>query len=396
MLNPIKRGLDQRKNLVNKDKLLVPILKTGMTETQLSADSSKAVPIMSSALNLELGLFRFKSNTKEIDPISAAAYDIPYNDTMDPDEIVGLVKTSEFDFALWFKDHPNFSMDRILDYNLPFFIQVGGCNAHDGTPTGGCMYCFVDNESNDCVVAGKYYLGIDEAIDSMLLARERISEIYQQFGKDVNIKLLRVSGGEPTLALDWILKLWDRIAERGLDFVGQFDTNLTTSRIIKKLIKEGIYDKHIIKRLAEHPIKVLTAIKGVDQENLMANLQTASTMKIQEESIDLIVKGGFDNYFQIYNANSAAFPGFLEALDSKIPYASSKIFVAKINVYGPTIDRIKQKANETGADPDKFLEQTVNQWATSTESCKDILNDHLIRVGMPGYKEGIRSDIDLR
>ncbi|MBS3107728.1 hypothetical protein J4468_02325, partial [Candidatus Woesearchaeota archaeon] len=252
MINPIQRAFKLRETLYRNGEILV----VDFSETLQGIDSSKILDLMPKTTGGFV--FRTKVNIKEIDPMAAEKKEINFfnlkgkNDA----EIENFLKIQEFDFPLWFKHTDGFSMQRVLDYNPPFIFQVAGCNFHDGSSTGGCWYCFVDDRSNDGKpTKGKSYLSTDQTIASMIIARGKIRQAYQKYDVNVGIKVLRASGGEPTIVLDWILDLWRTIERRGLDFVGQIDSNLSTGILVDAFEKEGIFEFNTLKKLAQYPIK---------------------------------------------------------------------------------------------------------------------------------------------
>ena len=289
-------------------------------------------------------------------------------------------------------------MKRVLDYNLPFITQVAGCNFHDGTNTGGCFYCFVDDVSNDGVRGtGKSFLNPKDAVNSFVVAKEKVENFYRTKGVHLNMKVLRISGGEPTIALDWILDAWRYIgAQGGLGFVGQIDSNLSTGYLVKEFEEKGIYEKNILNKLGEHPIKILTAIKGVNNENINSNVQSTATMDAQFYSIKRFLEAGFDIYPQMYNPDPKVLPSYLEKMDSKISNFSLRVHVGPLKMYGPNKQRIENLAQLQGKNSEEFVQRFQNEWDFNYKNGCEVLNDYLQKTYGANYKDVVRSDVDLR
>jgi uncharacterized Fe-S cluster-containing radical SAM superfamily protein len=394
-VDPIQRALELRKTLKIDDKILV----VEYTDTLQGKDTSKYIDLMP---NIRTGekVFRAKVNVKEIDPIVNADQKDKFIDirNMSDIEIEKLINKGEFDFPLWFKHHKDFSMKRVLDYNPPFVFQVGGCNFHDGSPTGGCWYCFVDDASNDGVIAkGKTWLGVNDTIDSMISAREKVSKQYEAEGIDMKIKVLRASGGEPTLILDHTLNLWREIERRGLDFVGQLDSNLSTGYVVDKFEKEGIYEPNTLEKLAEFKrVKVLTALKGVCEENLQANVQSTATMEEQFHSLEKFLKAGFDIFPQMYNPYPRSLKEYLTVMDSRIENFSLRVHIGPLKIYGPTRKRLTLEAERQGIPAEEFIAMKKAEWDNNYHDGCAVLDDYLREVHKVGYREVTRSDVPLK
>ncbi len=392
-IDPVKRGLELRDNLKQRDDILV----VDFSNTLQGKDTSRVVDLMP---NVRTGayVFRAKVNVKSIDPIAAPEYKVAYQDInkMSESEIEELVRKDDFDFPLWFKHSPGFNMRRVLDYNPPFILQVAGCNFHDGSCSGGCWYCFVDDESNNGVPGkGKTCLGVQDTLDSMLAAREKVKRVYEPYGHDVMLKVLRVSGGEPTLVLDWVLNLWREARKKNLDFVGQLDTNLSTGILVDEFERQGIFEKNTLEKLAEHPVKVLTALKGTDEENLQNNVQSTATMEQQKNSVRRILHAGFDIYPQLYNPNPATLERYLEGMDMEIDSFSLRVHLGPLKIYGPTRKRLTLEAQRLGLNPEEFIAQKKKEWDDNYRKGCEVIENYLQRQYGLAYKALTRSDIKL-
>ncbi len=391
--DPIKRALALRNTLVSGERILV----ADFSNTLQGKDTSKVIDLMP-IVGTQHYPFRTKVNVKALDPLASEIYNTPFYhiSTKTDADIESFLRKQEFDFSLWYKHDAGFNMRKVNHYNLPFILQVAGCNFHDGSQRGGCWYCFVDDKSNDGKPdSGKVYLSINETLESMLDARKRIQGIYHKINHDMDIKVLRVSGGEPTIVLDWILNLWRAIGKSGYDLVGQMDSNLSTARLVDYFEREGVFEANILEKLAEYPVKVLTALKGVDEHNLQSNVQSEATLADQESSLKRIIKAGFDIYPQLYNPNPGPLWHYLERMDSIIKNFSLRIHIGPLKIYGPTTQRLSLEAKRCGKDATAFINEKKTEWDENYKHGCEVIDKYLrVRYGV-GYKETTRSDITL-
>lgn len=398
--DPIKRALRLRESLILKrDKSSQDqILVADFTDTLQGKDTSKVIDLMPIVGTYNYP-FRTKVNIKEIDPLASEKYGTQYFDlSMRSDsEIEEFLRKQEFDFPLWYKHQKQFNMKEANFYNAPFILQVAGCNFHDGSSSGGCWYCFVDDKSNDGKTrVGKVYLGIDKTIDSMLSAKERIIEQYKQQGYEMDLRVLRTSGGEPTIVLDWILDLWREVGERGLDFVGQLDSNLSTGSLVDYFESEGVFEEFILEKLAEYPIKVLTALKGVDNENLLSNVQSETNIEEQLYSLTRFVNAGFDIFPQMYNPDPKRLKEYLTKMDDEIENFSLKIHIGPLKLYGPNAQRLVLEAQRRDVNKDIFISDKLFFWKKNYEQGCEVLDKYLRETHGVGYKDMTRSDVKLK
>ncbi len=392
--DPIDRALQLRKSLIRNNRVLV----ADFSDTLQGKDTSKVIDLMP-IIGTQHYPFRTKVNIKEIDPLASLTYGKEYFDlsTKSDSEIEDFLRKQEFDFPLWYKHEDQFKMNEAHFYNAPFILQIAGCNFHDGTSSGGCWYCFVDDRSNDGKISeGKVLLGIKETIDSMLSARKTIADQYQKLGHDTDLKVLRTSGGEPTIVLDWILNLWREVGDRNLDFVGQIDSNLSTASIVDYFESEGIFEEFTLEKLAEYPIKVLTALKGVDNDNLQTNVQSKTSVEDQLYSITRFVNAGFDIFPQMYNPDPKKLKRYLTDMDNQIDNFSLKVHIGPLKLYGPNAQRLILEAQRKDVNPDIFISDQLYFWNTNYEQSCEVLDKYLRERHSVGYKEVTRSDVKLK
>ncbi|MBW3023095.1 hypothetical protein KY308_03250 [Candidatus Woesearchaeota archaeon] len=391
--NPVQRAVRLRETLVSDRKLLV----VNFSDTLQGQDTSKVIELMPNVATGE-HIFRAKVNVKEIDILASEKYKTKFFDIAEKtdEEIEDFINKQEFDYALWWKHHTDFEMRNACDYNLPFVMQVAGCNFHDGSSTGGCWYCFVDDKSNDGLPAGKALLGVEDAVNSALDAKEKIKKFYRSECRNMDLKVIRTSGGEPTIVLDWILELWREISERGLDFVGQIDTNLSTGEVVDFFERRGTYEQNILERLAEHPVKVLAAIKGISRINLQANVQSATTMEAQKYSLTKLIKSGIDVYPTAYNPDPENLEAYLKEMDDLVSCFSLRLHIGPLKVYGPTKKRLEAEARHKGIDPAVFIERTRKEWDENYKRSCEILDGYLRGKWEVGYRDITRAEIPLK
>lgn len=381
IVDPTKKAMELRKTLKKDNQILV----VDYTDTIQKKDTTKVIDTMP---NIRTGeeVFRTKYNVKEIDKLAHEIYGRKYFDPRkeSPEKIEEVVKRSEFDFPLWFKDMEDFKTEDIPDYNSPLMFQVAGCNFHGTGGNGGCLYCFVDDKNNNGIPGkGKTYLGIEDTVESLQSARNEIRNIYKENNIDLDPKVIRASGGEPTIVLDWILDLWEEVDKKDLDFVGRLDSNLSTGKVVDRFEEEGIYRENILDELAEYPIKVLAAIKGVSERNIKENVRADFKMEDQEYSIKKFLEAGFDTYFQMYNPNPKDLREYLEKMDEKIENFSLRVHIGPLKVYGPNKERCRN------------IEKLKERWDKNyRESCK-VIDKYLRENYSVGYKDTPRPDVEL-
>lgn len=401
--NPVERALELRKTLARKNDCGEnEYLFVNFSNTLQEKDTSKIVETQPNARGDYV--YRCKCNEKSIDPRAVDVYGKEYFDVSkkSPVEIINHIKAAEFDFAEWFRSTKGYDIKKLADFNLPIITQIAGCDFHDGSPTGGCWYCFVDYLSNDGIPGkGKTYMTAKESLEGSKMAREKIRRIYREENSfDIDPKVLRASGGEPTIALDYVLELWREIKKQNLDFVGQLDTNLSTGKLVSRFEEEGIFEDNILKKLAKYnktnPIKVLAAIKGVSAKNFEDSVQSYMTLEDQIFSIENLIEAGLDIYPQMYNAEPVDLPKYLETMDERIENFSKKIHVGPIKIYGPTEARLTLHAKTIGKEPKKLIAEKRAEWDYNYIESVKANEKHLMDNYQVHYKEIPRSEVRLK
>jgi len=345
-------------------------------------------------------IFRTKFSVNQIDPIAADAYkDVQLVDIrqMPEKEVEDLVKREKFDFPLWYKHGDGFDMKRVLDYNLVVILQLAGCNFHTRTGRGGCLYCYGDDLSNSGQPSDvTTWLTPVDTVDSMFEISNNLGSQYKSFGYDVDVKVLRISGGETTILPDFVLDTFRAAENRGYDFAYQIDSNLSTGTAIKRLIDRGVYDKHILERIAEYPVKLLAAIKGVSQENLVNNIRAKTNLEEQLNSIKLFMRAGIEPFFQMYNPEPEALREYLPRMDARIKNFSKRVHIGPLSTsYGTTLERVVREAKRLKKDPVEHVSATQAEWAENYALSEEVMHEHLRKNHGVGYKDTVRSDVKL-
>lgn len=376
-----KRGYILRKKLIKENNILV----VDFTGTLEGKDSSKIYDLFP---NVNTGdyIFRTKVDVKEVDPQWRAQRNLEPFDFSDEKEIIRCLN-KEFDMPVWFLRGANKPLSNIADYNLNFIYQVKGCNFHDGSKYGGCKFCYVDNISNNGSLKGGTYISVEDIIDSFVSARSKFK---------VGLNRLRTSGGEPTLILDHILELMEKLAERGLDTQLQSDTNLSTGKLIEKFEENGIYQKNILERLAEFPVKILAGGKGSDTNNIMENIQADSDLETQTYSLKKLIKAGLDVYLFLYNPNPETLKDYMLTLDRGIENIIPRTHIGLIKIYSPTAERLKFLAEKENKDPAEFIEAYKNKLEENYKRSVGVMENLMMERYGVGYKEILRPDVELK
>ena len=339
-------------------------------------------------------VFRIKINSKRIDPLAAAAYFKEHRpiEQMSDKEIEEFINHEEFDFPLWFKHEPGFNVRRANDYNGPIILQVGGCNFN-------CVFCFVDDKSKDGKKCpGKVFTSVEDAIAGFISAKQEIIDFYASKGCIIDPKVVRISGGEPSFILPWIVDLWKEIDKRGLDFVGQVDTNLST--VISLPSSQKYWSK-----LARYPVKVLAGIKGVTTENITENINVPGddgckeeVLTIEEQALALkkLVALGLDVYPQVYNPDPEKLWDWLCDMDAEIENFSLRVHIGPLNAdYGVTKARLTKEAVGLGIDPVEYIAYKKKEWDRRYQDSVKVIGQYLLDNYGLLYRETTRSDVKL-
>jgi len=380
LIDPVERGMELRQKLIRNNKILC----VDFTGTVQAEDIRKR---NDSIQDVDTGAYcyRAKINVKEFDDNERAKKNLPPFDFSDIKAIKEAMKI-EFDIPLWFLRGAGDDLENIKHYNLPMILQLKGCNFHDGTEIGGCTFCFVDNKSNS-----------GEEDGGVWLSQENVVNTFEAISDKMDIRVIRVSGGEPTLVLDFILDLYEELDKRGMAKTQiQFDTNLSTGRLIDTFFKDGTYQWDILNKIAEFDPKVLVAFKGTDNESIQKNIQASCTITNQIYSLQKLVSAGIDVYPYIYNPNPVTLNSFILILQQHFRNILPKIHIGRLNVYEVTKNRIKLMAIEQGIKYEDLLARYEKEWKRNYEISCGLMNELMMMQYGVGYKEIERPLIQIK
>lgn len=298
LVDPTKQAFEKRKYAVRKVDGDVLVLCVNFENTLQLQDIKvrTSTPIDAATSTYP---YRFKIDNKSIDPDERAKKGLPpFDFSKEQNVINALGVTYSFDMSLWPLRRDNKPISEILNYDMALIFQTKGCNLHDWTESGGCVYCYVDDDSNNATKADTgVWLGAKNILDTAEYLRKDSSE-----RKGRELHRIRHSGGETTTELDFNLQMLKEIEKRGInEMYSQFDTNLSGGKFIKKMTKEKKYDKDLLTQLASYGSFVYAAFKGTTDENIQENTQAKMTVKDQIYSFGQLVDAGLEVYPCIYN-----------------------------------------------------------------------------------------------
>lgn len=384
-VNPFERGIELRKTLVKDDKVLCvdfekTVQKQDLTKGHFKDEATGTYP------------YRAKINIKHINDEWRAKNSLPplkMSDFSDKESLYRAIKEAldeEFDIPLWFLRKAGDDLENISVYDMAVTYQIKGCDYHDGNKSGGCVYCFVDNKSNSGEPEDGTYLSVKNIVDS-----------FQSISKKIGTKVIRTSGGEPTLVLDHILSLYEEMERRGIDpILAQFDTNLSTGKLIEYFEEEGVYEKNILEKIAYYDPKVLVAFKGTSDESISQNVQAGCTVDDQTYSLTKLVKAGLDVYPYIYNPDPKTLESFINRLEGRFENMLPKIHIGQLKVYTPTRERVALIAQDMGRKPKDLLSLYGAEWNSNYEKSCEIMNSLCLqRLGVR-YKEIERPFVKIK
>lgn len=113
------------------------------------------------------------------------------------------------------------------DYSKVFTIQVAGCDLD-------CNYCYVPKPINVANQNLGIFFSAKEIIDHFLSARERSKE---------PMKVVRISGGNPTIVPEIIIDVYQEIENRDLNAYLWVDSNLSTPKYMTESELENIINR---------------------------------------------------------------------------------------------------------------------------------------------------------
>ena len=105
------------------------------------------------------------------------------------------------------------------NYRKVFTVQIAGCDFD-------CNYCYVPKKINAASPEFGKYFSAKEIIDYFLSAREKSKE---------PMKVIRISGGNPTIVPEIIVDIYSEIKSQNLDVYLWIDSNLSTQKYLENL-----------------------------------------------------------------------------------------------------------------------------------------------------------------
>jgi len=381
LIDPFERGKELRPKVRKYNRILC----ADFTGTVQAEDIRKRNDLIQD-VDIERYCYRAKINVKDFDDNERAKKGV-YNlfDFSDEKAIKEALKM-EFDIPLWFLRGAGDELKNIKHYNLPLILQLKGCNFHDGTEIGGCTFCFVDNKSNS-----------GEAEGGVWISPENFVNTFQAVSDKLNIHVLRVSGGEPTLVLDFILDVLREIDKRGLiNAQMQFDTNLSTGRLIEHFVDTEIYQPFILENIAVFKPKILAAFKGTDEKGIQNNTQTSCILSDQIHSLKMLIYSNLDVFIYVYNPNPNLLRSFTNILDKEFEDILPRIHIGKINEYEVTKCRLSLIALEQNRPYEEVLGEKLKEWKENYEQSCEIMNDLMMHRYGVGYKEIERPSVKIK
>ncbi len=378
LVDPFKRGIFLRKKLVRDGKILCVDFAGTLQEKDIHKDLIK---------DIEAGkyTFRCKINIKDFDPEIRSEKGLLPFDFSDAKKIMDTLNAdTNFDIPLWFLRKAGDELKNIILYDLPFIYQVMGCNFCSGAKTSGCVQCFVDNKSN-----------VPDPKRGVWLSADNVVDTFESIKKSQGIRVLRTSGGEPTLVLDHILEVCEKLSRKEPLVLLQFDTNLSTAKLINYFEDEGIFHNFILARIADFNPGVLVSIKGTTDGNLQMNTGSSMTIADQIEALKMFVEAGIDIYPSMYNPDVNHLRRYMEMMEKIFENFLIKTRVFPTKIYGPTKERLENIAKQEGMEPEVVLNYFSRQWDTGFHRACEILNQMLYERYGIHYKEVERPGIKI-
>jgi organic radical activating enzyme len=298
-------------------------------------------------------------------------------DANNPKALAKAVK-DQFDISDWASKKLNLSLG---DCNLAFMPQLKSCNIW-------CPWCFVDDVSKNGEKGNGEFFSIPEIVDAF-------QKVRKEEGKPLHV--IRLSGGEPTLAPWQWIELLEELEKRGLEkeIYFQGETNLTTGSFIEDLQRNGRLDKDFFQKVAKYNnFGVLCSFKGTDTESNLRTMgiKNKSYSFLEEErwkTFRAMVSAGIDVYPFVYDPNPKTLESFL--IKGMEEYGSdfvSKTWILPLKLYGPEKERLaKRKIN-----PVEYQRELDENFARSVEIMQELVPE----LAGHEYKEIPRTGIELK
>jgi len=210
-------------------------------------------------------------------------------------------------------------------YNKEFMYWLDAC-------TLSCHFCYLHPEVFFANYEGGLF-SMDEILDEF----EKI-----RGGKDISY--FRISGGEPSIVPEQWLWVLEGLKRRNLqDIFVSSETNLTTGRLIKQLMKDGEISADLFKRICRYEnFALFPCFKGTDPDNFYQN--TGADPKFfneQFDSLELYLKEGIRVYPYIINPDPRKMREFLGTIEKRFgKKVLLNLHILKVQTYGnPQVSR---------------------------------------------------------
>lgn len=234
------------------------------------------------------------------------------------------------------EDRKNASSDRawiaasIMDktpseYNEEFMYWLDAC-------TLSCHFCYIHPEIFFANYKGGLF-SIDEILDE-----------FEKIRGNKDILYFRISGGEPSIIPEQWLWVLEGLEKRNFqDVFVSSETNLTTGRLIKKLMKDGRIPNDLLEKIARYKnFALFPCFKGTDPNNFYQN--TGADPKLfgdQFDSLELYLEKGIKAYPYIINPDPIKMGEFLETIEKRFGKEMIlNLHILKVQIYGnPQVSR---------------------------------------------------------
>lgn len=210
-------------------------------------------------------------------------------------------------------------------YNKEFMYWLDAC-------TLSCHFCYIHPE-----VFFANYKG-------SLFSMDEILNEFEKIRANKDISYFRISGGEPSIVPEQWLWALEGLEKRNIqDIFVSSETNLTTGRLIKQLMKDGEIPNDLFKKIAQYKNFVLfPCFKGTDPDNFYQN--TGADPRFfndQFDSLELYLQKGIKVYPYIINPAPGKMKEFLETMEKRFGKKMIlNLHILKVKIYGnPQVSR---------------------------------------------------------
>jgi len=398
LVDPTKKAQGMRKACVRKRHGKTEIRCVNYAVTEQKKDILRRTDMPLDTITTT-NPYRFKIDTKEFDPNERVKksrdetlpehvrneYSEPF-DFNDIRKIFNAFATKyNFDMPMFSLRKANRPLKDIRHFDLALIPQIMGCTMHDWTSSGGCTYCYVDANSNTPTTPNwGIWLGVENMLQTVKELREDPS-----IRGGLELHRIRVSGGCPTTALDFVRELAETIETEGIEeLYVQFDTNLSTAKFIKGMVKEKKYDKDILSSLGGLGVCSYVAFKGTTRENIIHNTQADVSVEDQLEALGMLVDNDIQVLPCIYNPDYKTFPDFIDKLNENFDNASKLLRVEAIKWdYEPTKARIKCIADAIHVPVEYLFSAYKTEESLNYQKCEEFMLHYIgNKYGLP-YKQ---------